>query len=223
MADLQYNFLSDNFTTFENVEAPKKVLLEMPLLDTPLDISDRFVGVSENGTPIAANNIESKVVFNNNKEVQVLPVDYTSVQQKPQSSINPNLTDKKKQAMNFFVSKGLSAHAAAGIVGNLMQESGLNTTIKGDGGKAFGLAQWHPDRQKGLKALAKSRGSDISDFETQLEYVWQELNSSHKSALNGLLNSTNVEQATTAFMKHFEKPGKPHLERRIGYARSLVS
>jgi len=31
-----------------------------------------------------------------------------------------------------------------------MQESNLNTSIKGDGGKSFGIAQWNGDRRKGL-------------------------------------------------------------------------
>jgi len=53
-----------------------------------------------------------------------------------------------------------------------MHESGLKTSIKGDGGKAFGIAQWHPDRQKGLEALAKSLGTSKTDLNTQLEYVW---------------------------------------------------
>lgn len=136
-----------------------------------------------------------------------------------------DLQGNKKRAMEFFQSKGLNAHQAAGIVGNLIVESaGLNTTIKGDGGKAFGLAQWHPDRQKGLKALAQKRGTDISDFDTQLEYVWEELNSpGYKLALNGILNSRNAKEATTAFMKHFEKPGVPHFEKRLKEAEALLS
>lgn len=134
-----------------------------------------------------------------------------------------DLQGNKKRAMEFFQSKGLSAHQAAGIVGNLITESSLNTTIKGDGGKAFGLAQWHPDRQQGLKALAKKRGTDISDFDTQLEYIWEELNTGYKSALSRILNSRNTKEATTAFMTHYEKPGIPHFEKRLKEAEALLS
>jgi hypothetical protein len=42
--------------------------------------------------------------------------------------------------MEFFQSKGLSAHAAAGIVGNLMTESDLITDRIGDKGTSYGLA-----------------------------------------------------------------------------------
>lgn len=137
-------------------------------------------------------------------------------------SVKQDLQGNKKRAMEFFQSKGLNAHQAAGIVGNLIVESSLNTTIKGDGGKAFGLAQWHPDRQKGLKLLAQKRNTDISDFDTQLEYVWEELNSGYKTALNKIMNSKNTKEATTAFMKHYEQPGIPHFERRLQEAESLL-
>lgn len=134
-----------------------------------------------------------------------------------------DLQGAKKKAMEFFQSKGLSAHQAAGIVGNLIIESSLNTTIKGDGGKALGIAQWHPDRQEGLKNLAKRRGTEISDLNTQLEYVWEELNTGYKNALSKILNSKNVKEATTAFMTHYEKPGIPHFEKRLKEAENLLS
>jgi len=54
--------------------------------------------------------------------------------------VKHDLNGNKKKAMEFFQSKGLTNYQAAGIVGNLIQESNLNTTIKGDGGKAFGIA-----------------------------------------------------------------------------------
>ena len=179
---MTYDFLDNSFTTYENVETPK-VTLDLPLSDQSYDISSWASNKSESGVPIAKDLLQpGKMTFNNNEEVsfQNPSKEYTQ---------NSNLKDKNKRAMEFFQSKGLSVHAAAGIVGNLIHESsGLNTTIKGDGGKAFGIAQWHPDRQKGLKTLAQTRGTDISDFDTQLEYVWQELNTGYKKALNGLLN-----------------------------------
>lgn len=214
---VQYNFLDNSysFTTYENIKNPK-VSINLPLSNEPLNI-DWASGISESGVPIAKNLVQpDKLIVNNNEEVspQQSPIQYTQ---------NSNLNERNKRAMEFFQSKGLSAHAAAGIVGNLIHESsGLNTTIKGDSGKAFGIAQWHPDRQKGLKALAKSRGTDISDFDTQLEYVWQELNSTEKKALDKLLNSKNTQEATMAFMS-YERPGNPQFQKRLNYANGLLN
>lgn len=219
MTDLQYNFLGDTFTTYENVKTPK-VKLQMPLGD--IDLEDKGLYIGNNGVVLANDNIPEKrqaqLIINNNEEVPITEQQNSNFIQKS------NLQGNKKQAMEFFQSKGLSAHAAAGIVGNLIQESNLNTRAIGDKGKAIGIAQWHPDRQKGLKELAKQKGTDIYDLNTQLEYIWQELNSSHKSALNGLLSSRNLDEATIAFMNKFEKPNAQYanLKARIGYGSQLL-
>lgn len=209
------------FTKYRYLE-PEVIKVEDPLFG--LSNLPEGYRLSSTGNYIApANTLESKTFdtsfIDKNAETHSEPsqeITYTTKQ---------DLQGNKKRAMEFFQSKGLNAHQAAGIVGNLIVESaGLNTTIKGDGGKAFGLAQWHPDRQKGLKALAQKRGTDISDFDTQLEYVWEELNSpKYKLALNGILNSRNAKEATTVFMKHFEKPGIPHFEKRLKEAEALLS
>lgn len=232
---MQYDDFVNNFTTYENVEAPR-VTMKMPLMDDPLEL-DWAEGLVQNKKgeeiPIVKSNIGSFNI-NNNPESDYKGILYeptepnysqeAKTQNNTQKSYqtNSNLTGKKKRAMEFFMSKGLTNYQAAGIVGNLMHESGLNTSIKGDSGKALGLAQWHPDRQKGLKALAKSRGTTIDDFDTQLEYIWQELNSTEKKALNALLNSKTVEQATDAFVL-FERPGNVQLNSRRKHAKSCLS
>lgn len=153
-----------------------------------------------------------------------------------------NITGDKKYVFDFFYNKfynynkqrlgdkessELAKIQSAGTVGNLIQESGLKTGIKGDGGKALGLAQWHPDRQKGLKVLADSRGVDITDLDTQLEYVWQELNTTEKKALDSLSNVRSISEATTNFMRNFERPNSDpkinKLSQRIKYAESFLS
>lgn len=221
----QYNPAFTFYTPSKYHTEEQKVYRDNPFGE-PYDMSDLALGFNRNNdTIIYKPNTPETVDYvkylnemaNQDQLVQEIeqPKTYTTKQ---------DLKGNKKRAMEFFQSKGLNAHQAAGIVGNLIVESALNTTIKGDGGKAFGLAQWHPDRQKGLKALAQKRGTDISDFDTQLEYVWEELNSpGYKLALNGILNSRNAKEATTAFMKHFEKPGIPHFEKRLKEAETLLS
>lgn len=223
-----YNPLEDRFVVFNAVETPK-VELKMPLFDEPLDM--RPMGVTEvtdNGNIVMGNNLEDKMIHDN-------PTPTYSVEP-PVTNYTPNESVKgnSKQALDFFYKKlleknkgkkdaeSLSYIQAAGMVGNLIQESGLNTGIRGDGGRAIGIAQWHPDRQAGLKELAKSKGTKITDFNTQLEYVWHELNNTEKKAFNALLNSKTIDQATEAFMK-FERPGDPQFEKRLSYAKSLLS
>jgi len=67
--------------------------------------------------------------------------------------------------MNYFMDKGLSKHAAAGIVGNLYAESRLKTDAVGDGGTSGGIAQWHGPRWKQLQAFAKARNKKWTDLD----------------------------------------------------------
>lgn len=219
----EYNPFKDfnpAFTQYQYLETPK-VTFESPFGN--IDFSEGFS--QRNGTYIAPPNTpETQEYVTNNYDdlFKEMGDRHSEISNDSSKTVGKNVQGDKKKALEFFQSKGLSAFQAAGIVGNLIHESGLNTTIKGDGGKAFGIAQWHPDRQKGLKQLAKSRGTDISDFNTQLEYVWQELNSTEKTALDKLLKSRNTQEATMAFMS-YERPGNPQFQKRLNHANELLN
>lgn len=120
--------------------------------------------------------------------------------------------DKQRQAYNFFIKKGYTPEVSAGIVGNLIHESGLNTGIEGDkglkGGSSFGLAQWREGRLNNLHNFAKTRNSSWSDFNTQLEFVDYELNTTEKATLNRLMNTRTPEEASDVFMRGYERPSK---------------
>lgn len=111
-----------------------------------------------------------------------------------------------EKILNFFMSRpdGLTLAQAAGIVGNMAQESphgvdektGVNSPnpaveeggalvpddYKPKDGTGFGLVQWTwTSRQQPLVDLVAEggpmAGRKITDLEVQLTYVWQELNS----------------------------------------------
>jgi hypothetical protein len=120
--------------------------------------------------------------------------------------------DRIARAFKFFTDKGLSSAQAAGIVGNLLQESGLNPGAVGDGGKAKGIAQWHPDRQGGMGG----------DLDSQLAHVWNELQGSERKALQMLMGARTAAEAAVAFSRGFERPGNPMDGNRIGYANQVL-
>lgn len=232
---MKYDPIENRFVEYEVVETPR-VKIQMPLINEPIDISDWASSVKEDGTIIAQNNLNNESdmieqeVINNPEPVQE-PIAVSNPEPIAVKTSN-NVKGNKKVAMDFFINKGLSVHAAAGIVGNLIHESGgLNTTAQGDYNQktkkytAYGLAQWRLDRKTGLINFAKSRGKDPSDFETQLEWVWKELNTGYKKTLNGLLASTNVREATKIFMDTYERPNAEyaHFQDRLNYANSLLS
>ncbi len=125
--------------------------------------------------------------------------------------VNPtsfkNTTPNKSEdvAYNYLVNnKELSPHIASGILGNLIEESDLKTSAIGDNGLAKGIAQWHPDRQKGLQSFAKSQGKDPSDFYTQLDYLVEEAN--QRGDLDKLKQTKSPSEAAYSFAKNFERP-----------------
>lgn len=107
--------------------------------------------------------------------------------------------------INSLMGMGWSRAQATGIVANLQAESGGKIDAVGDGGKAYGLAQWHPDRQAAFKTFA---GKDIRDASRaeQLAFINHELRGSEKRAGYMLGQSQSAEQAARAFNTYYERP-----------------
>jgi len=109
-------------------------------------------------------------------------------------------------AMQFFQSRGYTPAQAAGIVGNLVQESGpLNPTLSHDGGTGVGIAGWRLERRTALRQFAAARGKTETDFQTQLEFLDQELNTTEAGAGARLKAAKTAAEAAEAFI-HFERP-----------------
>ena len=119
-------------------------------------------------------------------------------------------------ALNFFRNKGLSDAQARGIVGNLMQESRGNYTAINKSSKAFGLAQWLGPRKE---KLIQKYGPNPT-VQQQLEFIWEELNTTENKAFQKLLNTNTISDATKVFAKHFERAGnnEMNMNKRIKFA-----
>jgi hypothetical protein len=120
-----------------------------------------------------------------------------------------NATHHKENAMLQLQMHGWSKEQAAGIVANLNHESALDPNAVGDGGSAYGIAQWHPDRQADF---AKWAGHDIrqSSVAEQLDFVNYELRHGRDAGARDagmLINDTdNAYDAAQYFSRHFERP-----------------
>lgn len=108
--------------------------------------------------------------------------------------------------MKYFMAQGWTKQQAAGIAANIQRESGFNPGASGDGGKAYGLGQWHPDRQKTFAALY-GHSIQQSTFDEQLSFYNWELNNSEKGAGNALKGATTAAQAAGIVSSQFERPG----------------
>jgi hypothetical protein len=133
-----------------------------------------------------------------------------------------------ERAFNYFVEYGFTPQQAAGIVGNLMQESGtsLNTSVKAAGSEqSFGIAQWNAaaGRFQKLQNFAQELGKDWTDLEVQLRFITYELENYSYLGMADIRNSTTIEQATRAFQNKYERPSTPHESRRIAYAKDVYN
>jgi hypothetical protein len=134
-----------------------------------------------------------------------------------------------QRAMNFFTDKltrekHLSPQKAkmlaAGIVGNLMQESNVNPAASGDGNSSHGIAQWHNQRFTKMAAAVPNWRNNLGG---QLEYLWKDMQSGDGgNALNKLVSGArNPAQAAGIFQAAFERAGAPNNARRMAYANQL--
>src|SRR5260363_250504 len=98
------------------------------------------------------------------------------------------------------------APEAAGIVANLKIESGLNPKAVGDGGKAYGIAQWHPPRQAEFR---RAFGKDIraATLTEQLEFQNHELTQGLEQKAGRLLRGArSAYEAARLFSDYCERP-----------------
>lgn len=143
------------------------------------------------------------------------------LEQSEASQQSDDRTPTGSEIVNFFMNKGLTKNQARGIYGNIMQESGgKHNIVSRDGHNSYGLAQWTGSR----KARLFSKYGTNPTVNQQLEYLWEELNSSEKGALDALRSTSSVEDATKIFMQKFERPANwaANFKNRLKYANSVV-
>jgi uncharacterized protein (TIGR03382 family) len=152
------------------------------------------------------------------------PVDESSTEQEATTAFAND-----RPAFDFFIAKGLTPFQAAGIVGNLDQESGVDPTIaQYGGGPGRGIAQWSvggrwdTDLDDNVHWYAGTKGESATSLDLQLDFIWYEL-TNIGYGYNALKATTNVTDATLAFMSDYEICGTCASSQRIAYARDVLA
>jgi hypothetical protein len=129
----------------------------------------------------------------------------------------------------FFVEKGLSPAQAAGIVGNLDQESGVDpASVQYGGGPGRGIAQWSvggrwdTSNNDNVLDYATTKSENAHSLNLQLEFVWYELKTIGYG-YSSLKATTNVTDATIAFMDKYEICGTCASSQRLTYAKAVLA
>lgn len=124
------------------------------------------------------------------------------------NNVNP---EKVKSAMDILTRNdqygAFTSEQAKGIIANLMGESfkSLDHQAIGDGGRAYGLAQWHADRQADFKRLFHH---DIrqATFEEEMVFLKWEMANTRKKAGDLIRKAQTSSQATALAVKYYEQP-----------------
>ena len=114
--------------------------------------------------------------------------------------------ERSKYIQQKLMSMGFTASAAAGVVGNLVQESGLSTDAIGDNGTSGGLAQWHNERLDALKRFAAARGKKWTDLDTQIEFLAEEMRTSYADTYAKMQSAELPEIAGQIMTDEYEIP-----------------
>lgn len=112
-----------------------------------------------------------------------------------------------KKIFDYFVKRGFSDEQSAGWVGNFVQESGLNPAIVQPNGEGHGLAQWGGGRFAALESFASEKGTKWQDLQTQLDFVWHELQGAESVAYRAIKAARTVHAAVDAIGSKYERYG----------------
>lgn len=145
---------------------------------------------------------------------------------------------------NFCMSQGFSRQAAAGVIGNMQQESGVDpAACQGGGGPGRGLLQWETgsSRFSALCQFASERGTEWTDIQAQLLFFVQEAPSqfdiytgngvytyptgaqawiAEKMTFDQFKALIDLPWATEAFERVYTRGSIPMMDKRIAYAQS---
>jgi tail lysozyme len=116
--------------------------------------------------------------------------------------------------VDFLTAHGYTGLAAAGIAGNIYQESGGNPESVGDGGG--GLIGWTP-----LPA-GYVTGNPAADLQTQLNAVLT-FNQQWAQFIPALNAATSAAQAADIYVQDFERAGIPAASNREAAARAVAA
>lgn len=125
-------------------------------------------------------------------------------------------------AMNYLMSQGLTKAQAAGIAGNLQQESGFDPGA--DNGTHYGIAQWDKKhRWPRVKKHIESIGMDPESLEGQLAGLkWE---ATKRGDWRRITETTSAADSAKSWLENFErsgeKPGMHGYEQRMKFAESL--
>lgn len=141
--------------------------------------------------------------------------------------------------MKKLTESGMSKQQAAALVGHLKVES---DNFRADteyapnayGTKGRGHLQWTDTgnsggRRTNFESFANSKGLSPTSFEANSQFLLSEMQGNHGNhwtnggSMEGFLQTSNINDASTYLQNNFIRPGVPHTERRLQGAHAAFN
>lgn len=125
---------------------------------------------------------------------------------------------------------GISREQAAGVVGNLMHESGgfsklqeMKPLIPGSRG-GYGYAQWTGPRRREFEKFAAENKISPDTYQANYGNLKREMTQGPEAAITSRLKTApDASAAARAFSAQFLRPGIPHNANRVALAGALAN
>jgi hypothetical protein len=126
-------------------------------------------------------------------------------------------THRRENAMLALTNMGWKREQAEGIVNSLNAESSLNPHAEGDHGHAFGIGQWHADRQAEFAkmfghSMREGTGDSAMDMLEQLRFLSSGDNGSERGAINLARAADSEAQTREVMVRQYLRPADPDAE-----------
>lgn len=155
---------------------------------------------------------------------------------------NMNGNDNAEKLWNYMIQCGFTKEATAGILGNADGETGFNPKydVSVGASRGYGIFCMTDQRAAAMRQYASKKYGDQYSLQGQLEYFvtvdapeqFKKYTGKTHRYSNGVLTwwpqkmsfkdysrQKDISKSTEIFMRVYERPGIPHLDRRIASAK----
>ncbi|HTZ44791.1 MAG TPA: phage tail tip lysozyme [Jatrophihabitans sp.] len=148
------------------------------------------------------------------------------------AAVSPASVDlsNERAAWNYLTGHGMTDIRAAGVIGNLDQESGMDPTIaQYGGGPGRGIAQWSVGgrwdtySQDNVVWKANQEGKSRWNLTLQLDFIWYELHNFSYYGFSQLHNANTIDDAVIAFQNGYEGCGTCNTAARESFAHAAYN
>lgn len=171
---------------------------------------------ASNNTSATSNNEQTLTITNSQAQ---RPVNYSQLFTSLYSTYyTQEQVNNATYIYNYFIARGWTSQAIAGMLGNMVSESGIKPDIwEYGGGDGYGLVQWTPSSS--VRNWCQSNGYNYTTLEGQCAYIQYQMThglqfypsaTSSMTAYQYMHSTASAYTLGLVFLANFERPLNPN-------------